>query len=105
MGTIRKFFHKDGRQAVQPLTVSGSVSWDAHECVARAYDDEGEEVDELRCAKVEWVEKGDVRFTGISPSDAGPRMQLWHYSAEGRSPEKQLGDSGRSELAEDARSV
>lgn len=105
MGTIKKFFHKDGRQAVQPLTVSGSVSWDAHECVARAYDDEGEEVDELRCAKVEWVEKGDVRFTGIAPSDAGPRMQLWHYSADGKPPEQQPGDSGQRDLDEHSCSV
>lgn len=82
MSTIAKLLAEDGSQYAQPVAREASVSWRANDGIAQAFDIEGRLLAELHGARVEWIEAGGIRITGMEATDATMtrfRAQAWHY--------------------------
>ena len=78
--TVAVLFNKQGRSAQSPKVIEATVSWSAQDSVAQAFDASGRLVAKLHNARIEWIEAGGVRISGMEPTDASEtsfRVQAW----------------------------
>ena len=78
--TVAVLFNKQGRSAQSPKVIEATVSWSAQDGVAQAFDASGRLVAKLHNARIEWIEAGGVRISGMEPTDASEtsfRVQAW----------------------------
>ena len=77
---------KHGGSIPKPVMVPVTVSYQAKEGVAQAWDGaKGEKlVAELQGARIEWIGVGGIRIIGMEPADLNGlkfRLQEWHLSS------------------------
>lgn len=78
--TVAILFSKQGRAAQSPKVIEASVSLSAQDGVAQAFDASGRMVAKLHNARIEWIEAGGVRISGMEPTDLSEttfRVQAW----------------------------
>lgn len=83
MGKLAILIDTKGRQVSRPLEIAATVSWAAKDAIAQAYDANGKLVHELHGARVDWIEAGGIRLTGMEPLYPGAtafRLQQWQYT-------------------------
>lgn len=82
MGQLAILMDNNGRQIANPIVVDASVSWAARDGVAQAFDGSGARIAELHGARVEWIEAGGIRLSGMEPTNPGAtafRAQAWQF--------------------------
>lgn len=82
MPTLAMLFDNAGRSVANPESMAATVSWSARDGVAQAFNATGQRVAELHNARVEWIEAGGIRLTGMEPTNPGAtafRLQSWQY--------------------------
>lgn len=82
MPTLTFLFDANGREIPNPPMIPASVSWTTRDGIAQAFDPHGKRIAELRNARIEWIEAGGIRITGMEPMNpAGTsfRIQAWQY--------------------------
>ncbi|ENO78046.1 hypothetical protein B447_15074 [Thauera sp. 27] len=78
--TVAILFSKQGRAAQSPKLIEATVSWSAQDGVAQAFDASGRMVAKLHNARIDWIEAGGVRISGMEPTDSSEtafRTQAW----------------------------
>lgn len=84
--TLCKLYAADGRAAAAPEPIQAEVSWRAADGLAQAFRSDGKLVAELQNARIEWVEAGGIRFSGMEATDETNtefRVQAWQYRPGG----------------------
>jgi len=77
---VAVLFSKQGRAAQSPKVIEATVSWSAQDGVAQAFDASGRMVAKLHNARIDWIEAGSVRISGMEPTDPSEttfRVQAW----------------------------
>lgn len=82
MPTIAVLFDCLGRPIDSPKPIEATLSWKNREGIAQAFDTGGKLIAELHHARVDWIDAGGIRLTGmepISPAGTAFRLQAWQY--------------------------
>lgn len=82
MGTLALLIDRQGRQIEIPSAVEAAVSWNAKDGMAYAFTPSGQRIAELHNARVEWIEAGGIRLSGMEPANPDAtafRAQAWQY--------------------------
>lgn len=81
MGSLAKLFDEQGGAIANPSVIEAAISWNTKDGVAQAFDGR-RMVAELHGARVEWIELGGIRLTGMEPVNSQAtafRLQSWHF--------------------------
>lgn len=82
MGQLAILMDKSGKHIANPIVADASLSWAARDCVAQAFDESGKRIAELHGARVEWIEAGGIRLSGMEPTNPSAtafRAQAWQF--------------------------
>jgi hypothetical protein len=81
---LAKLMDAKGRQIARPVAVPATVSFDARDGIAQAWQDGGTRLHaELHSARVVWIGSGGMRLEGMEPIDPGTRRyraMAWHVT-------------------------